>query len=48
MNIVLAGTLVAAAFVVRADVSSVVQINQAVVGAAVALVVAVDAGKWLG
>lgn len=51
VNIGLAGTLVVAAFAVRADVSSVVQINQVVVGAAVALVslvVAVDGGRWLG
>ncbi|MDX8056630.1 hypothetical protein SK571_45300 [Lentzea sp. BCCO 10_0798] len=50
VNIGLAATLVAAAFV-RADVSSVVQINQVVVGTAVALVslvAAIDAGRWLG
>ncbi len=51
VNIGLAAALVAAAFFGRADVSSVVQINQIVVGAAIALVslvVAIDAGKWLG
>lgn len=51
VNIGLAAALVVAAFLVRADVSSVVQINQIVVGAAVALVslvVAIDAGRWLG
>lgn len=51
VNIGLAAALVAAAFLVRADVSSVVQINQIVIGtmiALVSLVVAIDAGKWLG
>jgi hypothetical protein len=50
VNIGLAATLVAVAFV-RTDVSSVVQINQVVVGTAVALVslvAAIDAGRWLG
>lgn len=51
VNIGLAAALVASAFLVRADVSSVVQINQIVIGTMitlVSLVVAVDAGKWLG
>ncbi|MFS8102172.1 hypothetical protein LFM09_34120 [Lentzea alba] len=51
VNIGLAAALVAAAFLARADVSSVVQINQIVIGtmiALVSLVVAIDAGKWLG
>ena len=51
VNIGLAAALVAAAFLVRADVSSVVRINQIVVGATIVLVslmVAIDAGKWLG
>jgi hypothetical protein len=51
VNIGLAAALVAAAFFVRADVSPVVQINQVVVGSAIALVslvIAIDAGRWLG
>ncbi|PWK84818.1 hypothetical protein C8D88_10725 [Lentzea atacamensis] len=51
VNIGLAVALVAAAFLVRADVSSVVQINQIVTRTMIALVllaVAIDAGKWLG
>ncbi|WP_346136768.1 hypothetical protein [Lentzea roselyniae] len=51
VSIGLAAALVAAGFLVRSDVSSVVQINPIVVGAAIApvsLVVAIDAGRWLG
>ncbi|MFJ8962567.1 hypothetical protein ACIRG5_24575 [Lentzea sp. NPDC102401] len=51
VNIGLAGTLVVTAFLASTDVSQVVQINQVVVGAAVALVslaAAIDAGRWLG
>ncbi|MCX2948893.1 hypothetical protein [Lentzea sp. NEAU-D7] len=50
-NIWLAAALVAAGFLLRADGSPVVHMNQIVVGAAIALVslvVAIDAGKWLG
>lgn len=51
VNIGFAAALVAAGFLMRTDVSSVVQINQIVVGtmiALVSLVVVIDAGKWLG
>lgn len=51
VNIVLGTALVAATFIVSADADTVVQINQAVVGGAIALVslvVAIDGGKWLG
>lgn len=51
INIGLAAALVAAALLMGTDVSSVVQINQIVIGtmiALVSLVVAIDAGKWLG
>jgi hypothetical protein len=51
VTIRLAAALVAAGFLVRVEVSSVVQINQIVVGVAIALVslvVAIDAGRWLG
>lgn len=47
----LAAALVGAAFLVRTDVSSIVQINQIVVGAVitlVTLVAAIDSGRWLG
>ena len=50
-NTALAAALVAAALLARTDVSAVVQINQIVVGTAIALVtvvVAIDSGKWLG
>ncbi|MEV6236643.1 hypothetical protein [Lentzea sp. NPDC051838] len=50
-SIGLAVALVAVAFLVQTDVDSAVQINQIVVGAAIALVslmVAIDGGKWLG
>lgn len=51
VTIGLAASLVAAAFVPGTDVSSVVQINQVVVGAGIAvgsLVVAAVGGEWLG
>ncbi|WP_144065750.1 SPW repeat domain-containing protein [Lentzea albidocapillata] len=50
-NICLAAALVAEGILLRADGSPVVHLNQIVVGAAIALislVVAIDAGKWLG
>lgn len=51
ISIGLAAALVVAGFLARTDTSSIVQINQFVVGAVIALVslvAAIDSGKWLG
>lgn len=50
-SIALAAALVAVAFLLRGDADLAVQINQVTVGVAIALVsvvVAIDAGRWLG
>jgi hypothetical protein len=51
VSVGLAVALVVAAFVFRADASSIVQVNQIAVGsviAAVTLLAAIDGGEWLG